>query len=158
MTPEEPSAGVFYLLVGMFLVGAVVLAKVFLWYRQWRSPVEGSQLSMEEAREEFGQLMSERLSVAMRSAELDKVIIDCWNMWPVEYRPALYQVLRHAQLLEETMFEEAVGRGIYPRRLLEGPMIAPREPSGQPLSEEEPSAVPEQSGWIEVQGQLVRSS
>jgi hypothetical protein len=117
--------GMFYLLAGMFCVGVALLYQVARWYLRWRSPT-ANVMSIEEARDEFGQLMSERLGVAMRAAELDKVVIDRWDEWPMEYRPALYQVLRHTQLLEETMLEEAMRKGIYPKRIVtQGPAIAP---------------------------------
>lgn len=137
MPPAEPSTGVFYLLVAMLIVGAVVLAKVFLWYRQWRSPVESSAMSMEEARDHFAAIMSERIGLSMRAGELDRVIIDHWEKWPLEYRPALYQILRQAQLMEECLYDEAVNKGIYPRRLLEGPLIPPLHPSPHALPENE---------------------
>jgi hypothetical protein len=133
--PKEPSTEVFYLLVLMTIIGAVILAKIFIWYRQWKSPVETSRMSQQAAYEHFSTLMSERLGVSMRAAELDRVIIECWTEWPIEYRPVLYQILRHAQLLEETMYEEAVSRKIYPRRLFEGPVIPPIHPSSGPLPE-----------------------
>lgn len=134
----------FYLLAGMFCVGVALLFQVTRWFLRWRSPT-ARVMTVDEAREEFGSLMSERLGVAMRAAELDKVIIDKWDEWPMEYRPALYQVLRHTQLLEETMLEEAMGKGIYPKRIVtQGPAIPPPpQPRNlPPLPEPEPESTP----------------
>lgn len=140
--------GMFYLLAGMFCVGAALLYQVGRWYWRWRSPT-ANVMSIEEARNEFGALMSERLGVAMRAAELDKVIIDRWDEWPMEYRPALYQVLRHTQLLEETMLEEAMAKGIYPKRIVtQGPAIPP-----PPQPENLPPA-PDRQDSTEVHGPI----
>ena len=165
------SDGLFYLLAGMFIVGVALLYQVGRWYWRWRSPTANA-MSIEEARDEFGALMSERLGVAMRAAELDKVIIDRWDEWPIEYRPALYQVLRHTQLLEETMLEEAMVKGIYPKRIVtQGPAIPPppqpenlpptptdRETLAEahgPISEARPSNVVTLPSARWINGQLV---
>lgn len=120
---------IFWMLVSMLILGLAMLLKVGQWYRHWRSPT-AQVMSKEQARSEFGGLMAERLGVAMRAAELDKVIIDRWEEWPLEYRPALYQVIRHTQLLEETMLDEAMQKGIYPARIVtQGPAIPPPPPN-----------------------------
>lgn len=162
-----------YLSTGMFLLGILVLFYVVRWYREWRIPT-APQITQEAAREMFGDLMSQRLAASMRCAELDKVIVDYWESWPLEYRPALYQVLRHAQLLEETMLEEAMHKGVYPRRVVtQGAAIAPPpepsrlppEPSGggAPASETTPEdggkvvRIDGNSRWMNVNGQLVNT-
>lgn len=169
-----------YLSTGMFLLGILVLFYVVRWYREWRMP-SAPQITQEVAREMFGDLMSQRLAASMRCAELDKVIVDHWESWPLEYRPALYQVLRHAQLLEETMLEEAMHKGIYPRRVVtQGAAIAPPlepdrlppEPSPtRPTDAEDTGATvvplhdadrrrtqPDPSArWMNVNGQLINT-
>jgi len=133
--PDTASGGMFYLLFFMLLVGVAILYTLARLYIRYKQGVDGTKMSMEEARVEFGELMTERLAYAMRSAELDKLIVDRWDQWPLEYRPALYQVLRHTQLIEETLFEEAIARGIYTRRMLEGPLLPPYvPPQGSPTN------------------------
>jgi len=116
-----------WLLLVMFVMGTMTLFFVGSWYNQWRRRLVDVPDSMEDARHEFGNLMSERIGVAMRAGELDAVIVERWNDWPLEYRPALYMMLRQAQLLEETMYIEAVSQGIYPKRLFEGNLLPPPE-------------------------------
>lgn len=138
---------IFWMLVSMLLLGVATLMKTGQWFKQWRSPT-AQVMSIEQARTEFGELMAERLGVAMRAAELDKVIIDRWEEWPIEYRPALYQVIRHTQLLEETMLEEAMEKGIYPARIVtNGPAIPPPPPQPRlPVSEDDQDEPPKASG------------
>jgi hypothetical protein len=164
--PDTASGGWFYLLFAMLLVGVTIIAMLGRMYVRYKQGVEGTKLTMEEARSEFGELMSERLAYAMRSAELDKLIVDRWDQWPLEYRPALYQVLRHTQLLEETLFEEAIGRGIYTRRMLEGPLLPPYVPdvvspsSNDDVTGSEATPVPSNvvplRGMRWISGQLMR--
>ena len=165
MTPE-PETALGTILFLLFVMGAIVIIMVARETRGFRAWRRSDDNNVEKMRDQFAELMSERLGVAMRAAELDKTIIDKWNDWPLEYRPALYQVLRHTQLLEETMYEEAVGKGIYPRRLLEGPLIASQYPPSTPLPDVEDSLPPNPSKnvvkmpeprreWIN--GQLLRT-
>lgn len=116
-----------WLLWAMFVMGFLMLFFTGSWYNQWRRRLVEVPDSMEDARHEFSNLMSERIGVAMRAGELDAVIVARWNDWPLEYRPALYMMLRQAQLLEETMYIEAVEQGIYPKRLFEGNLLPPPE-------------------------------
>jgi hypothetical protein len=116
------------LLTALLILGLIVLYMVgrsTRWFRQWRE----TPPDMEAKRIHFSFLMSERLGCALRSAEVDKAIIDDWNDCPMEYRPALYQVIRQAQILEETLIEEAMLEGIYPSRVVtRGQEIPPPPP------------------------------
>lgn len=135
----EPSATWGAIHFVLFAMGAVILILVCMqtnFFRIWRRVPK----SMEAVRDEFSQLMSERLGVAMRAAELDKEIIDMWDSLPLEYRPVLYQVVRHSQLLEETMLEEAAQKGIYPRAIT---LPASHVPVERPVEAQD--LMPEQS-------------
>lgn len=116
------------LLLGLFILGAITLYMVgrsTKWFRQWRE----APPDLEARRIRFSFLMSERLGCALRSAEVDKTIIDEWNECPMEYRPALYQTIRQAQILEEAMVDEAMQKGIYPMRVVtQGQEIPPPPP------------------------------
>ena len=124
----EPSGVETLLLVALFILGAVTLYMVgrsTKWFRQWRD----APPDLQARRVRFSFLMSERLGCALRSAEVDKTIIDEWLDCPLEYRPALYQVIRQAQILEEAMMEEATQNGIYPSRVVtRGQEIPPPAP------------------------------
>jgi hypothetical protein len=141
-----PPGGHNWVLFGLFMMGMLTLFFVGAWYNQWRRRLVEVPDSLESARHEFSNLMSERIGVAMRAGELDAVIVERWNDWPLEYRPALYMMLRQAQLLEETMYIEAVQEGIYPKRLFEGDILPPRPrpsqhdgtPERAPLTAPEP--------------------
>lgn len=160
--PESFGAMLFVLfLLGVFVL--IMVARDTKWFSRWRK----NSPDIEKVRDEFAELMSDRLGIAMRAAELDKIIIDKWEAWPLEYRPALYQVLRHTQLLEETMYEEAATKGVYPRRVVtHGPLIPP--PPAMPRLPPEPevgvtepppeNVVPINEGKREwINGQLLRT-
>ena len=140
-----PTGGHSWLLWGLFVVGMLLLFFTGAWYNQWRRRLVEIPDSLESARHEFSNLMSERIGVAMRAGELDAVIVARWNDWPLEYRPALYMMLRQAQLLEETMYLEAVQQGIYPKRLFEGNLLPPpaAPPPGVGTLEQAPLTEPE---------------
>jgi len=121
---QEPDVVWAVIQVALFVMGIVMLWRLGAWYNEWKRSSEIPK-NMEAARDEFAAIMSERLGLAMRSAELDAVIVEKWNDWPIEYRPSLYMVLRHTQLLEETLYLEAVEQGIYPKRLFEGDLMPP---------------------------------
>lgn len=129
----EPETALGTILFLLFVMGAIVIFMVARETRGFRAWRRSDDKNVEKMRDQFAELMSERLGIAMRAAELDKTIVDKWDDWPLEYRPTLYQVLRHTQLLEETMYEEAVAKGIYPRRILEGPLITSQHPAPTPL-------------------------
>lgn len=116
------------LLTALLILGLIVLYMVgrsTRWFRQWRDRPP----DVEARRIHFSFLMSERLGCALRSAEADKAIIDDWNECPMEYRPALYQVIRQAQILEESLIEDAMEQGIYPSRVVtRGQEIPPPPP------------------------------
>jgi hypothetical protein len=166
---QEPELTLSTMLFILFTMGAVLIVMVARstnYFRSWRKvPID-----LEKVREEFSGLMSDRLGIAMRAAELDKIIVDKWELWPLEYRPALYQVLRHTQLLEETMMEEAMEKGIYPRRIVTqgGAFIPPPPPMPSlppdpwpELQTEPPSSnvvqLSPSSSHEWVRGQLVRT-
>lgn len=134
-----------WLLWAMFVVGGTTLVLVGAWYNRWRRYRVEIPDTLENARHQFGNLMSERIGLAMRTGELDAIIVEKWNEWPLAYRPALYQMLRHAQLLEETMYREAVEQGIYPKRLFEGDLEQPppSAPSDKELAAVAEAAPPE---------------
>ena len=150
----------FYLLVSVLIIGVAMLIQVFIWYRRWKSPVAAA-MTRDQAREEFGALMSRRLGVAMEAAELDQLIIDRWDEWPVEYRPALYQVLRHTQLLEETLLEEAKEKGIYhlTRRIVTDgpPIVIDPQPSRLPPLESPAGPESESAAASEAPASNVRT-
>lgn len=163
-----PSASESLLLWALFVMGAVVIWMVGRstnWFRQWRKVPP----DREERRERFSALMSERLGCALRSAEVDAAIIEDWEDCPLEYRPYLYQVIRQAQILEETMIEEAMAKGIYPSRVVtQGQEIPPPPPMPRlppdptrevdsirpPRGDNVVSLLPPRREWIN--GQLLR--
>lgn len=167
MDSADPS--LVYVWTAMTLVGLGLLLTVARWYRQWRRRAH-EQMSEAEAKQECAYLLSERIRVAMYAADIDKRIVDNWERWPDEYRPALWHIVRQAQLLEEVQLQEAYDKGVVPRRVFTRvPEIAP--PPDPPLDSVEPP--PDRSGdkvvplhlhsparpgerWIN--GQLVRTA
>lgn len=164
----EPPLSESLILWVLFIMGAVLIAMVGRstgWFRQWGTPTE------EDRRERFQLKMSDRLGAALRSAEADKAIMDEWEDCPLEYRPYLWEVIRHSQILEEAMIEEAQRRGVYPRRVVtQGQEIPPPPqphmlpPKPQQEGASPPSAVrPKNDNVITlpsaqwINGQLVRS-
>lgn len=142
----EPSFTETLMLWALMFMGIIVIYMVGRstnWFRQWRKV----EPSLENRRIHFSFLMSERLGAALKSAEVDKAIIDEWNDCPLEYRPYLYQVIRQSQILEETMVEEAMQQGIYPSRVVtQGQEIPPPPPV--PRLPPEPGDRPEHSDSV----------
>lgn len=130
----------FYLGAAMVFLGIVTVALVSRWYWQWRRPT--TAMTQAEACQHVAYLLSERIGVAMRAGEIDQEIVDRWDDWPPAYRPALWQVIRQAQLLEETHLHEAYEKGIVPKRVYtQGPFIAPPPDDPSPVLEMETTAV-----------------
>lgn len=132
----DPSDESFYLLLCMFIVGCAMLGFVLRWYKQWKDPVE-RVMTRDEAKECFARLMSERIGIAMRAAELDAVIMEKWAEWPLEYQVPLQRILRESQILEDNLYAEAAERGIYPKRITtHGYLVPPvtADPEQQPSS------------------------
>lgn len=156
----------FFMLVGMFVLGCVVLAFVIRWYGQWRSPIEQKMMGQEEACEFLADLMSRRLGASLLCANLDALTVEHFDRMPPEYRPALIQQLRMTQILEETMYNEAVSRGIYPKRVTTNGPLLPPPPAETPLADayiQAPPASAEVSRVVPIRGrtwvggQLLRS-
>lgn len=150
------------MLWALFIMGAVAIYMVGRgtnWFRRWRNT--GPEL--ECRRENFSTLMSERLGCALRSAEVDKAIIDSWDECPMEYRPYLYQVIRQSQILEESLIEDAMQKGIYPSRVTTRgqeipPPPRPAQLPKEPVAAEQPKSnvvtLAPRHEWIS--GQLLR--
>lgn len=155
----------FYLCGAMAILGVVTLAVTLRWYWQWRRP---TSMSQSEATEWVAALISERIGLAMRAGEIDQTIVDHWQEWPAAYRPALWQIVRQAQLLEETLLHEAYDKGIIPKRVYtKGAFISPPpdEPATPPLETSEIAtphdnviALPLATRATWINGQLVRTA
>jgi hypothetical protein len=126
---------VFWLLAAMVVLGVSTLVLVLRWHWEWKRPTPA--MTQAEATQHVAYLMSERIGCAMRAGEIDQEIVDRWEDWPAAYRPALWQIVRQAQLLEETHLHEAYERGIVPKRTYtQGPFIAPPPDRPHPVLEE----------------------
>lgn len=163
----------FYLWLALVVLGLFTVMFVARWHAQWKRR-DMKTMTEREAKQHAGWLLGERIKVAMYAAELDKEIVDNWNAWPESYRPALWHIVRQAQLLEETQLHEAYERGVVPSRVFtrEG-LIAPPPPTPRPddapvdppdfhdgavaqVLPLSPRRAPKGSRWIN--GQLVRTA